>query len=107
MSTSLPTIPMSAAPGLDVGGHVGRAHGDDADVVEEQPAVVGAHLAGVDADALERVEGLVEQRAAGHREGQPEAVHRPSPASAACRRSTPMAKPTAGSARPKRPSRSS
>ena len=49
---------------------------DDADVAEEQPAVVRAHLGGVDADALQRVERLVEQRAAGHREGQPEAVHR-------------------------------
>jgi hypothetical protein len=99
--------PEVGGPGLDVGGHVGGAHGHDADVAEEQPAVVRAHLGGVDADALERVERLDEQGAAGHREGEAEAVHRSSPASAACRRSTPMAKPTAGRSRPKRPSRSS
>ena len=37
---------------LDVGGHVGGAHGDHADVLEQQLAVVGAQLAGVQPERL-------------------------------------------------------
>jgi hypothetical protein len=36
---------------LDVGRHVGGPHRDDPDLAEQQPAVVGAHLGGVDAEA--------------------------------------------------------
>ena len=77
------------------------------DVAEQQLAVVGAHLGGVDAERVERVERVGEQRAARH--GDRQAAKRftaprraPRPASATCRRSTPSAKPTAGSGRPKR-----
>src|SRR3954470_20189905 len=95
---------------LDVGRDVGRAHRDDAGVGEQQLAVVRADLGRVDVEPVEAVERLAEQRAARDGDRQPVAVHSPacsSPESAACRRSTPSAKPTAGRSRPKRPSRSS
>ena len=111
---------------LDVSGHVGRAHRDHADVVEQEPTVVRAQLADVEPELREQLDCLVEQGAPGHRDGElADRVHRAapsvagegrssmapvprsSPASAMCRRSTPSAKPTAGSARPKRPRRSS
>src|SRR3954454_24795803 len=89
---------------LDVGRDVGRPHGDDARLGEEQLAVVGADLGGVDAEAVERVERLLEQRPAGNSDAQ---GHRPSCRRAAWTRSTSSAQPQAGSSRPKRPSRSS
>ena len=71
------------------------------DVLEQQLAVVGAHLGGVDAEPVEQVERLAEQRAArdGDRAGSFIAAmrRRSSPASAMCSRSTSSAKPTAGS----------
>ena len=100
--------------GLDVGGHVGGPHGDDADVLEQQLAVVVAHLAGVEAEPVQEVERLAEQRPA--RDGDPQrSPHRwphyarplSSPVSAMCTRSTLSAKPTAGSGRPNDASSSS
>ena len=73
---------------------------------EHQPAVVGAQLRGVGTQTIEQVERALEQRAARHGDG--EALHvRSSPVSAMWSRSTFNANPTAGSGRPKRPSRSS
>ena len=114
--------------GLDVRGHVGRAHRDHADVLEQQLAVVRAQLIGVEPERREQLDGAVEQGAA--RDGDRQAVRRrsrqrsaravarsraeqqrpvprSSPASAWCSWSTSSAKPTAGSWRPKRPSSSS
>ena len=58
--------------GLDVGGHVGGAHRHQGDALalEDQRARLAAHLAGVDADRVERVERLAEQGAARHRQLQ-------------------------------------
>ncbi len=98
--------------GLDVGGHVGRAHGHDARIGEQQLAVVGPDLGGVDSDAVEPVQGVGEQGSARHGDAQPghgalRVAMFSSPVSAMCSRSTFSAKPTAGSARPKVPSSSS
>ena len=91
--------------GLDVGRHVRGPHRDDPGVLEEQLAVVGAHLGGVDPEAVEGVERLLEHRPAW--DGDPQAAHRPSSSRARWTRSTSSAQPQAGSSRPKRPSRSS
>ena len=91
---------------LDVDRHVGGAHRDQPGVLEQQLAVVGADLGGVDPEPVEQVERLAQQRAARDRDREPVA-HRPSPTRAACSRSTSSAQPQAGSSRPKRPSRSS
>ena len=45
---------------LDVGRHVGRPHRHDPDLPEQQLAVVGAHLGGVDPERVEQVERLAE-----------------------------------------------
>ncbi len=113
-------------PCLDVRRYVRRAHRDHADVLEQEPAVVRAQLPDVETELREQLGGVVEQGSPGHRDRElADRVHRAtpsvagegrssmapvprsSPASAMCRRSTPSAKPTAGSARPKRPRRSS
>ncbi len=92
---------------LHVGRDVARAHRDDPGVLEQQLAVVRAHLRGVDAETVEHVERLAQQRAARDRDRQLAHAVRSSPASATCSRSTLSANPTAGSGRPKWPSRSS
>ena len=102
---------------LDVRRHIGRAHRDHADVLEQQLAVVATQLGRVEPELAEQVHGPVEQRAAGHRDRQAvkracahrasAPVPRSSPASAMCRRSTSSAKPTAGRDAPKVPSSAS
>src|SRR4029077_2212614 len=59
---------------LDIRGDVGGAHGDDADVLEQELALVGSQLLGVEAELREEVDGVDEQRAPGDRDG--EAVER-------------------------------
>ena len=60
---------------LHVGRHVARAHGHDADVGEQQLAVVRAHLGGVDPEPVEQVERAVEERAARNRDGERSVAH--------------------------------
>ena len=55
---------------LDVGGDVRGAHRDDADVLEQELAIVLADLAGVEPEAVEQVERLREQRPARNRDSQ-------------------------------------
>ena len=98
--------------GGDVGRDVGGAHRDQADVLEEQLAVVVRALAGGDAEPLEPVERLLEERAARNRDRQAGRCRsRAQPAllggERVVTRSTSSAKPTAGRARPNSPSRSS
>ena len=118
--------PQVGGPCLDVRRYVGRPHRDHADVLEQEPAVVGAQLTDVETELREQLDRVVEQGPPGHRDRElADRIHRAapsvvgegrssiapvprsSPASAMCRRSTPRAKPTAGSARPKRPRSSS
>src|SRR5579875_372441 len=72
--------------GRDVGRHVRRAHRDDPRLLEQQPPLVGAHRRGVEADRIEQVERLAEQRPARHRDPQSPrlalfagATHHPAP----------------------------
>src|SRR5207253_587732 len=65
--------PKVGGAGLDVGGDVGGTHGDDADLLEEQLALVRAQPVDVESEALEQLDCVLEQRAAGHRDR--EAVH--------------------------------
>ena len=93
---------------LDVGGHVAGPHRHDAGVGEQQLALVGADLAGIDPDAVQQIKGALEQRTARHGDGQ--AVAHASASSAAwarCTRCTSRARPQAGRSRPKRLSSSS
>ncbi len=110
---------------LDVGRHVGGAHRHDADVGEQELAVVGAHLARVDSDRVEAIQRALHQRAPRDGDRQARRAHDDdperasgvgstcseaafsSPVRAMCSRSIVSAKPTAGSERPKRPSNSS
>ena len=58
--------------GLDVGGHVGGAHGHEPQLaeVEDQRPRIAAGRGGVEADRVEQVEGAVEQRSARRRQPQ-------------------------------------
>ena len=60
----LPRDPEVGGAGLDVGRDVGRPHGDEPRVLEQQLAVVRPHLGGVDAERVEQVERVAHQRAA-------------------------------------------
>src|ERR1019366_2569758 len=116
---------------LHIRWHIRRAHRDHADLLEQQLAVVPPQLLRVDPEPGQQVDRVLEQRAARHRDRQAlrlahadgsrtgwpppsrsgcasrAPVPRSSPARAICKRSIPNANPTAGSSRPKRPSRSS
>ena len=104
--------PEIGGAGLDVRGDVRRAHRHDPGLLEQQLAVVVAHLVGVEPEPVEQVERVLEQRAARAPRSaarSPSASRRPrsSPVSAMCSRSTSSANPTAGSGRPNPASSSS
>ena len=94
---------------LDVGRHVAGPDGDDPGLLEEQLAVVGADLRGVDAEPVEEVERPAHQRPARDRDRQAGGVHDccSSAVWAMWTRWTSSAIPQAGRGAPKRPISSS